>query len=42
MIGRHVWKEMDTSGDRWRDEDSVLFSIYTPVSTISLASKYDE
>jgi len=34
-----VWKEVDTSGDRWEAEDSVLFSIYTPVMTVSLASK---
>ena len=29
---------LDTGGDRWRDEDSVLFFIYTPVITVSLAS----
>jgi len=37
-----VWKEVDMSGDCWKAEDSVLFSIYTPVIAISLASKYDE
>lgn len=31
---RHVGKEVDTSGDCWKAEDSVLFS--TPVITVSL------
>jgi len=39
---RHVWKEVDISGDRWKVEDSVLFLIYAPVITISLASKLKE
>ena len=34
-----MWKEVETSGDRWKAEDSVLFFIYTPVIPISLASK---
>ena len=32
-------KEVEMSGDRWEAEDSVLFSIYTPIITVSLASK---
>ena len=24
---RHLWKEVDMSGDRWKVEDSVLFLI---------------
>ena len=38
---KHVWKEVEMS-DRWKAEDSILFSIYTPVIAVSLASKYDE
>ena len=33
---RHVGKEVDTSGDCWKAEDSVLFSICIPVITVSL------
>ena len=33
MIGRPVWKKVDMSGD------SVMVFIYTPVFTVSLASK---
>ena len=39
MIGRHVWKKVDMSGDRWKAEDSVMFFIYTPIFTVSLAGK---
>ena len=24
-----MWKEVDTSGDRWKGEDNVLFSIFS-------------
>ena len=35
-----MWKEVEMSGGRWKAEDSVLFSIYTPpVISVSLASK---
>ena len=34
-------KEVVTSGDHWKDKESVLFSVYTPVITVSLASKYN-
>ena len=34
-----MWKEVETSGDRSKAEEGVLFFIYTPVITISLASK---
>ena len=40
-IGRHAWK-VNMSGECWKAEESVLFFIYTPVITVSLASKYDE
>lgn len=40
MLTRHVWKEVETSGDRWKaKEESVLFFEYTPVIIISLAGK---
>ena len=46
MMRRHVWKEVETSGDRWKAEESVLFFIYTlltrdctPAITTSLASR---
>ena len=41
MIRRHVWMKVDISGDLWKAEDSVLFFIYTPVTTLSLASKHE-
>jgi len=36
---RHVRKKVETSGDDWMTEESVLFFIYTPVITTSLVSK---
>ena len=45
MTGRQAWKSVGMSGDCWNTEESVLFLIYTPVKTASLASKkvlYDE
>ena len=39
MTGRHAWKKVDMSGDRWKAEDNVMFFIYTPVFIVSLASK---
>ena len=36
MCGR---KEVDMSDDRWKVEDIVLFSIYTPVTTVSVGGK---
>jgi len=30
---------VDMSGDHWKAEDSVMFFIYTPVFTVSLAIK---
>ena len=38
MMGRHAWKKVDMSGDRWKAEDNVMFFIYTPVFIVSLAS----
>ena len=32
-------KEVEMSGDRWKAEDSVLFSIYTSAVAVCLASK---
>ena len=40
MMRRHVWKEVEMSGDRLKAKNSVLFFIDTPVITVSLASKY--
>ena len=34
-----MWGGADRSGDRWKVEGSVMFSIYAPVFTVSLASK---
>ena len=34
-----MWKEVETSGDHWKAEETVLFFIYTPVIPIGLASK---
>jgi len=31
-------KEVEMCGDGWKTENGVLFSIYTPVITVSLAS----
>ena len=39
MMRRYMWKEVNTSDYRCKDEDSVLFSVYTPAITVSLASK---
>jgi len=36
---RHVRKKVETSGDDWMTEESVLFFIYTPVNTTNLVSK---
>ena len=44
MMGRHVWKKVDMSGDFWKAEDSVLFFIYIPIITVSFtrqASRID-
>ena len=35
----HVWMGVETCGDCWMAEESVLIFIYTPVISISLASK---
>ena len=35
MIGRPVWKKVDMSGDRWKAEDSVMFSyILLPLPSV--------
>ena len=39
MTERYLWKEVDMSGDRSKVENSFMFFVYTPVFTISLASK---
>jgi len=36
---RHVWMGVGTCGDCWKVVKSVLIFIYTPVISISLASK---
>ena len=32
MMGRHVWKKVDMSGDRWKVEDSLMFFSYILLS----------
>jgi len=39
VMRRQVWMEVETCGDCWTVEESVLIFIYTPVISISLASK---
>ena len=39
MMGRHAWKKVHMSGDRWRAQDSIIFFMYAPVIMVSLASK---
>jgi len=39
VIGRHAWRGAGMSGDRWKVGDNVMYSIYVPVFTVSLASK---
>jgi len=39
VMRRHVWKEVETSGDHGKAKERVLFFIYTPVIPLSLASK---
>ena len=35
---RQAWKKADRNGGQWKDEDDVMFFIYTPDSTVSLVS----
>ena len=39
MMRRHVWIGVGTCGDSWKVVKGVLIFIYTPVISISLASK---
>ena len=39
MMGRHVWMEVETYGDSRKVVKSVFIFIYTPIISISLASK---
>ena len=39
VMRRHVWMEVETSCDSWEVVKSFLIFIYTPVISISLASK---
>jgi len=34
-----MWMEVETCGDCWMAEESILIFIYTPVTSISLAGK---
>ena len=38
MMRRHLRKDLKMCGDGWKTESGVLFSIYTSVITVSLAS----